>query len=58
MLDAEMRRNSNGLFRRDCILLLFALDVEKAIRVVLRDKLFMTQLGELEQTAVLNVVKH
>lgn len=54
----EMRRNTDNLLIRDSILLLFSLDLDKSIGMILKDKLFLSQLGEVEQTAILAVLKH
>jgi len=53
-----MRRNTDNLLVRDSILLLFSLDLDKSIEGILKDKLFLSQLGEVEQTAILSVLKH
>jgi len=53
-----MRKNTNNLIVRDSILLLFSLDLDQSIECILKDKLFLSQLGEVEQTAILAVLKH
>jgi len=53
-----MRSRNDNLFIRDSILLLFSLDLDKSITLLLKDKLFLSQLGEVEQTAILAVLKH
>lgn len=58
MINSEMRRNTDNLLVRDSILLLFSLDLDKSIEGILKDKLFLSQLGEVEQTAILSVLKH
>lgn len=58
MINSEMRRNTDSLLIRDSILLLFSLDLDKSIEGILKDKLFLSQLGEVEQTAILSVLKH